>query len=106
VDSKPWANILDEDAKSEFPMIGFIPEGYHDGFATTAPVGSFPDGASPCGALNMAGNVWEWVWDKTTGGRGLRGGAWGNPPEAARASLRNSHYPEYREYDLGFRCAQ
>ncbi len=30
------------------------------GIGRTAPVGIFPQGASPCGALDMAGNVWEW----------------------------------------------
>jgi hypothetical protein len=30
------------------------------GIGRTAPVGLFPQGASPCGALDMAGNVWEW----------------------------------------------
>lgn len=34
-----------------------------DGHALSAPVGSYPDGASPDGVLDMAGNVWEWVAD-------------------------------------------
>ena len=34
-----------------------------DGYDRTAPVGSFPEGASWCGALDMAGNVFEWVAD-------------------------------------------
>jgi formylglycine-generating enzyme required for sulfatase activity len=34
-----------------------------DGFAGLAPVGSFPDGATPLGLLDMAGNVGEWVAD-------------------------------------------
>lgn len=34
-----------------------------DGFAELAPVGSFPDGATPLGLLDMAGNAAEWVAD-------------------------------------------
>jgi len=35
--------------------------GAQDGFAQAAPVDAFAGGASPCRALNMAGNVWEWT---------------------------------------------
>ena len=34
-----------------------------DGFVRSSPVGSFPDGASLYGALDLSGNVWEWVHD-------------------------------------------
>ncbi len=34
------------------------------GVGKTTPVGQYPDGASPYGALDMAGNVWEWVATK------------------------------------------
>src|SRR5262249_5784241 len=104
--SKRWANIADEDGKREVPQIPVIAEGDHDGYGTTAPVAHFPDGVSPYGALDMAGNVWEWVWDETTGGRGLRGGSWSSLPLDVRASLRDSDEPRHRSDAFGFRCAQ
>jgi len=32
-----------------------------DGYATTSPVGRYANGGSPHGAMDMAGNIWEWV---------------------------------------------
>ncbi len=42
---------------------GWAEEGFDDGYGDTAPVGSYPGGASWCGALDMSGNLQEWVWD-------------------------------------------
>lgn len=95
-----------------------------DGYEFTAPSGSYPNGASWVGALDMAGNVWEWVNDwygsyglslqtNPTGPasdeyRVLRGGAWSNYVVSnVRSAVRGSGArPDDRSSDLGFRCTQ
>lgn len=59
------ANYADETFNLYFPNTGqsIVHQGVNDGFAITSPVGTFPLGHSPVGALDMAGNLTEWVYD-------------------------------------------
>ncbi len=94
-----------------------------DGWPTTAPVGSFPLGASRSGVEDIVGNVWEWVADwhsaytaddqtdptgPTEGKeRVVRGGAWnGAYPDWVRPSYRFKSSPDTRSHGIGFRCAK
>ena len=92
-----------------------------DGFAFTAPVGAYPDGASWVGALDMAGNLWEWLGDwfnpdyyanspavNPTGPaageqRAVRGGSWLRGVQQARSAFRNLNDPGFRNDQVGFR---
>ncbi|MBM4121680.1 MAG: formylglycine-generating enzyme family protein [Nitrospira sp.] len=94
------------------------------GEVLTMPVGSFPDGASPYGILDMAGNASEWVQDwfepyyylkaPQTDPRGpagillkvVRGGSWLKPAKSLRTADRDYGYPDDRPSGTGFRCAK
>jgi formylglycine-generating enzyme required for sulfatase activity len=68
----------------------------------TLPVGSKPAGASPYGALDLAGNVDEWVEEEGE----VRGGAWNSYAAGLRVTHRFRYDGPYRFPYSGFRCAR
>jgi formylglycine-generating enzyme required for sulfatase activity len=97
------------------------------GHERTAPVGSLPDGRSWCGALDMAGNVFEWCRDwydpgfyasptacapnpecsvGVSGQRVLRGGCWGSSPDNCEAGVRCRAKPTFHNGGIGFRVCR
>ena len=89
----PWGN--------DSPDIAFVNQR-----AALMPVGSFPAGASPYGALDMAGNVTEWVADwygSNNKERVLRGGSYESNAAGLRSARRDKARPEWVFKTVGFR---
>ncbi len=113
----PWGDAWIDDAAGHREV----------GPRKTLPVGVFPRGESPYGALDMAGSVWQWCADvfdarlyerideQTPRGpdegaqnvhRSVRGGAWNTLRYSLRCANRNSYPATARFSNLGFRLAR
>lgn len=113
----PWGRAEPKSAHANFGRS-------RDGTTT---VGSFPEGASPYGILDLAGNVWEWCEDaydedfyengpnmnprlatspKNKNGHVMRGGSFMYDARALRTYARMGFDPHYRFAEGGFRCAK
>jgi formylglycine-generating enzyme required for sulfatase activity len=123
----PWGNDLTSDlanfCERNCPLDWAL-KSVNDGYADTAPVGSYPAGASPYGVMDMAGNLWEWVADWYAGDsyshsplanpsgpgsgdtRVIRGGSWDGFAYDPRSGNRGTHDPVEGTSRFGFRCAR
>lgn len=121
----PWGDLYNP-RLSNHGSLADDPTDERDGFVGLAPVGSFPDGATPSGLLDMAGNAAEWVadwYDRDEEGFGykrkaetnpkgpafgpyghvVRGGSFRDGPHLLRNAARRFSPLPTRE--IGFRCA-
>jgi formylglycine-generating enzyme required for sulfatase activity len=104
-----------------YPWGDAPPDPYHanrspDGPGHLTPVGLYPEGATPNGIQDLAGNCWEWVADwwrdnyeqqaHPGAARVIRGGAWDSRTWSLRVSYRANHSPDGRYSYLGFRCVR
>jgi formylglycine-generating enzyme len=119
-DACKYANVRDQTIKNKWDWSNI--HNCNDGYALTAPVGSFKP--NNFGLYDMLGNVWEWCEDVYDGkaykkherndplitsggvGRVLRGGSWIHDGRGCRSAYRIWGHPADRYRTLGFRLAQ
>jgi formylglycine-generating enzyme required for sulfatase activity len=122
----PWGDTFEAQHSNYCASTILCPDEPEDGFEDTAPVGSFPAGASIFGVHDMSGNVNEWVADwyapryyaglvsgaenpsgpESGDERSIRGGSFGLNASKLRTTNRGAANPSNYSYYDGFRCAQ
>ncbi|MGQ4810197.1 Formylglycine-generating enzyme [Candidatus Entotheonellaceae bacterium PAL068K] len=93
----PWGNTFDPQRLNS----------YDKGPFDTVPVGQYPQGQSPYGVLDMAGQVFEWTatpWKTTPPRYVVKGGSWDDLPGITRAAARHGRPARLKHILIGFRC--
>jgi gamma-glutamyl hercynylcysteine S-oxide synthase len=118
-----WEKAATWDQKTE--SSGLTPANLDQSLLGPAPVGAYPEGAAPCGALGLLGDVWEWTSSPFRGYPGfvahpyreysevffgddyrvLRGGSWATRSRVASPTFRNWDLPQRRQIFAGVRLA-
>jgi Cdc6-like AAA superfamily ATPase len=95
----PWGNEFDKDkCNSAESKLG-----------KPSRVTAYPNGTSPYGCYDMAGNVWEWTssfYDTNRKSYELRGGSFYNHDDHCRCAYRNEYKPYEYNFNIGFRCTR
>jgi formylglycine-generating enzyme required for sulfatase activity len=121
----PWGDLYNSRVANH-GRFGIADTDSRDGYAELAPVGSYPNGRTPDGILDLAGNVAEWVFDRyseqypkktltnpvgpqssnQSAARVTRGGHFKSAPVWLRNSARQARPAGERSSYVGFRCAK
>ncbi len=95
----PWGNEWD---KTKVNVWG-------SGANGTTPVDLHPEGASPYGVMEMAGNIFEWTmtpWKEGSNRYILKSCSWDDAPGLCRGAARHARPSKSRHILIGFRCAK
>ncbi len=92
----PWGDIFDAKKCNV----------YESGIKNTTPVGHYPEGATPEGCFDMAGNVLEWTLDPSNTSYYLCGGSWYFNSDFAACAYRFLNDPDFHNFVIGFRCCR
>jgi iron(II)-dependent oxidoreductase len=115
---KQWERAARGTDGREYPWVGDFDKekcnSYESGIGKTTKVTRYPNGISPVGCYDMAGNVWEWtssLYDKDAkitadANRVFRGGSWIDGARDCRSARRRRDPPGDRGVNVGFRLAR
>jgi formylglycine-generating enzyme len=114
----PWGSLYNAHVLNH-GRLGVFENEASDGYAELAPVGSFPDGRTPEGVMDLAGNVAEWQADPyrerssddlpaddESATRVVRGGSFLRGAAFVRGAARERAAANLRRPDIGLRCAR